>query len=67
MEAEKQEKTFDRKLIHTQFLEHKQQWTAFTTWKGLDIQEYGETEQNAIHFLLSRHAKFLGIQKPLPL
>lgn len=54
-------RTFKRKMIHTQFLERKQQWTAFTTWRGVDLQEYGETKENAIHFLLTRHAKFLGI------
>lgn len=49
-------------LIKTQFLSNKQQWTAFVTWAGLDIQEYGETERNAVLFLLERHANFLGIE-----
>lgn len=48
-------------LIKTQFLQHKQQWTAFVTWRGYDLQEYGETERNAVLFLLERHAKFLGL------
>lgn len=48
-------------LVKTQFLKNKQQWTAFVTWKGYDLYEYGETERNAVLFLLERHAKFLGL------
>lgn len=55
------EKPFKPELIRTQFLRHKQQWTAFVTWKGYDLQEYGETKENAIYFLKTRHAKFLGL------
>lgn len=53
-------RTFKPEMIRTQFIGFKQQWTAFTTWRGLDIQEYGETKENAVHFLLTRHAKFLS-------
>jgi hypothetical protein len=48
-------------LVHTQFLANKQKWTAFTTWRGMDLYEIGETERNAIYFLLSKHTKFLGV------
>lgn len=51
---------FDPKLIYTQFLQNKQQWTAFVTWRGMDIQEFGETEQNAKHFLLTRHKEWFA-------
>lgn len=48
-------------LIHTQFIVLKRHYSAFVTWRGYDLQEYGETERNAVLFLIQKHAKFLGI------
>lgn len=49
--------------IKTKFIEHKQMWSAFITHQGYDYQEWGETEENAIHFLITRHPQ-LAPYKP---
>lgn len=36
-------------------------FSAFCTWQGYDIQEYGETQRNAAYFLLYRHMKEFNI------
>lgn len=56
--------------MKTQYLEKKKKWTAFTTLNGLDIQEYGSTEKQAMQRLTDRisNSKFLldGIKTPKP-
>lgn len=42
--------------INAQYIEHKGQWSAFTTLNGLDIQEYGDTEDEARKALIERIA-----------
>ena len=49
-------------LVHTQFLENRQLWTAFVTWRGMDIQEFGETEAQARYFLIERHKKWFNLE-----
>ena len=60
MKVEKKER-LRMELVHTQFLENRQLWTAFVTWRGMDVQEFGETEEAAKHFLLERHKEWFGL------
>lgn len=43
------------------YIKWRKQWSAFTTLNGLDIQEYGNTEQEARQKLADRieNSKFL--------
>jgi hypothetical protein len=43
--------------MKAQYIKHKKQWSAFTTINGLDIQEYGDTEKEAIQNLTDIIAK----------
>lgn len=54
-------KIFNPHSIKTKELRQKPHWTAYVTWEGMDLQEYGETERNAVLLLLGRHMKWLGI------
>lgn len=54
------EKTFYPHSIRDKCI-RETKWSAFVTWKGVDLQEFGETRRNAYYFLLKRHAKFFGI------
>ena len=47
--------------IKTKFLEQKQMWSAFVTHQCYDYQEYGETELNAVKFLVERHNQLLPL------
>ena len=40
--------------MKAQYIKHKKQWSAFTTLNGLDIQEYGRTEKQAVEKLAKR-------------
>jgi hypothetical protein len=56
------EKKFNPHFIRTKIIRDTK-WSAFVTWSGLDLQEYGETQRNAVLFLLQRHSKALGISE----
>lgn len=43
--------------MKVQFIRSKGKWSAFTTINGLDVQEYGETEQKARENLATRISK----------
>ncbi len=56
--------------MKAKYIKWKKQWSAFTTINGLDVQEYGDTEQAALANLASRisNSEFLlkGIRLPKP-
>lgn len=43
--------------IKTNYLRHKNKWSAFTTLNGVDIQEYGDNEKAAKDNLTKRISK----------
>jgi hypothetical protein len=42
--------------MKTKYINSKKKWSAFTTVNGLDIQEYGNTEKEAMNRLTDRIA-----------
>lgn len=39
----------------------KDYFSAFVTWRGIDLKEIGETERSAAFLLLDKHQKWFGI------
>lgn len=44
------------RIMNAKYLKDKKQWSAFTTISGMDIQEYGKTEHDALSKLANRIA-----------
>jgi len=61
-EIEKRQKPFNPHLIRTKLMK-RAHWSAYVTWKGMDLKEFGETQRNAVLFLFQKHFKYFGIDE----
>lgn len=48
-------------MIKVKFIRRKAMYSAYVTFNGYDYSEYGETPDNAVHFLKVRHPELCNI------